>query len=202
MEVSCEEKRALLSDMLVELQNCTRCPLHLSRTNVVLGDGNPCSEVMLVGEAPGRQEDLQGKPFVGKAGQLLDKMLASVGLSRDHLYITNVLKCRPPNNRDPLPEELSSCKPFLIRQVRLLEPKVVLTLGRYSLWTFLSRGVKISQVRGKLFYTEFASKKLIILPTFHPAFVLRNPKYEPIYKRDFQRLRELIDTLNLRLSQD
>ena len=193
----CEVIRDVLRDMKEELWVCKRCSLHLTRNQPVLGDGNPCSKIMLVGEAPGRNEDLQGLPFVGKAGKLLDEMLEMVGLNREKVYITNVVKCRPPENRDPLEEEISACKPFLYRQLSLIEPKLIVTLGRFSLWTFLSRGVRITQVRGRAFHKVIGNLEVLVFPTFHPAYVLRNPHQLEIYKRDFQSIRRLAESLGI-----
>jgi len=193
----CETVKEILSGIKEELWECKRCPLHLTRTNPVLGDGNPCSKIMLVGEAPGKSEDLQGLPFVGRAGKLLDEMLEEIGLNRDKVYITNIVKCRPPSNRDPKDSEIEACKPFLYRQLTLIQPKLVITLGRFSLWTFLSKGVKISQVRGKIFHRIMGKLELIVFPTYHPAYILRNPHQLGTYKEDFRTIRNLIEKLNL-----
>ncbi len=183
---------SVLSSMLDELENCRRCELYRTRKKPVLGDGNPYSEVMLVGEAPGKMEDELGKPFVGKAGRLLDDMLAEIGLSRADIYITNVVKCRPPHNRDPKKVEIEACKVYLERQIELIRPKVVMTLGRFASAVILAP-LKLSSIRGRIFMTKFANHSFKVIPTYHPAFILRNPHYIETYRADFIRLSQLIE---------
>lgn len=170
--------------MFEELENikkqcleCQKCPLGKTRTNIVFSDGIPNSNIVLIGEAPGFNEDMQGKPFVGRAGQLLDKILESVGLTREKdIYICNTLKCRPPENRDPLPDEKKACRFYLDEQLRILKPKIILLCGRVALTSFLPDAGAISKVRGKWFDGPYGSK---MMPIFHPSYLLRNPIARP-----------------------
>ena len=158
-----------------ELGDCTRCKLHgLGRRQIVFGVGHPSADIMFVGEAPGADEDVQGIPFVGRAGQLLTKMIEAMGLRRDEVYIANVLKCRPPNNRDPQPDEVESCEPFLFKQIASVQPKVIIALGAFAARALLKTMDPISRMRGRVY--EYRGAKLI--PTFHPSFLLRSPGYK------------------------
>lgn len=158
-----------------DLGECTRCKLHtLGRSQIVFGVGNPNADLMFVGEAPGADEDAQGVPFVGRAGQLLTKMIEAMGLKRDDVYIANVLKCRPPGNRNPEPDEIAQCEPFLFRQLASVQPKVVIALGAFAAKTLLKTDAPISRLRGRVF--DYRGAKLI--PTFHPSFLLRSPGYK------------------------
>ncbi|MFQ5953013.1 MAG: uracil-DNA glycosylase [Candidatus Omnitrophota bacterium] len=150
---------------------CHRCPLAHTRTNVVFGEGNPKADLMFIGEAPGGEEDRQGRPFVGRAGQLLTKIIESIGLKREDVYIANILKCRPPGNRNPLPTEIATCSPYLERQIELIKPKVICALGKFAAQTLLNTETPISRLRGK-FYDYHGTK---LMPTYHPAYLLRNP---------------------------
>ena len=172
-----------------EAKECCRCRLCKTRTNVVFGDGDPTTNLMLVGEAPGEQEDLQGKPFVGRAGQLLSRFLNLYGINRDRVYITNVVKCRPPNNRNPEPDEIAACYPFLKKQIELISPKVILCLGAFAARTILNLPEKtpISKIRGKEFKIEIGGKEVIVIPTFHPAYLLRNRRGEPEFQKDLEK---------------
>jgi uracil-DNA glycosylase len=164
-----------LASIRVELGECTRCGLHTQgRKQIVFGVGNPAADIMFVGEAPGADEDVQGVPFVGRAGQLLTKMIEAMGLSRDEVYIANVLKCRPPNNRDPQPDEVASCEPFLFQQIASIQPKVIVALGAFAARTLLKTQDPISRLRGRVFEYRGAS----LIPTFHPSFLLRSPGYK------------------------
>ena len=164
--------RETLEEIRADLGDCQRCGLARSRSNLVFGVGNPHARLVLVGEAPGREEDLKGEPFVGEAGRLLDKILLAMGMGREDVYICNVLKCRPPNNRDPLPEEVATCEPFLIRQIAAIQPQVIIALGRFAVHSLLKTRVPISQLRG-----EWQSYQGIpLMPTYHPAYLLRNPE--------------------------
>lgn len=154
-----------------EAHNCTQCRLAGTRTNVVFGVGNPNADLMFIGEAPGRDEDLQAEPFVGRAGQLLTDIIKAMRLSRDQVYIANVIKCRPPENRNPEQDELDACRPFIRRQVELIKPKVIVTLGRFGLQSLTEKGYSISAVRGQ--WLEYNGIKL--MPTYHPAYLLRTP---------------------------
>ena len=161
-----------LSAIRADIGDCTRCKLHtLGRTQVVFGVGHPSADLMFVGEAPGSDEDIQGIPFVGRAGQLLTKIIEALGLTRDDVYIANVIKCRPPQNRNPEPDEVETCEPFLFRQIDVIKPKVIVALGKFAAQTLLRTDAPISRIRGKVF--EYRGAKLI--PTFHPAYLLRNP---------------------------
>ena len=149
---------------------CTKCRLANGRTQVVFGVGNPHADLMFIGEAPGFHEDKQGEPFVGAAGQLLTKLLGDIGLQREDVYIANVLKCRPPGNRDPMPDEIESCKPWLKEQLDLIDPRVIATLGNFSTQLLLGKKVGISKVRGQ----RFEWRGRLLIPTFHPAAILRS----------------------------
>jgi DNA polymerase len=155
-----------------ELGECQRCGLAEKRTNLVYGVGNPNASLVFVGEAPGREEDQKGEPFVGEAGRLLDKILLAMGMQRSDVYICNVLKCRPPNNRDPLPEEVATCEAFLVRQIAAIKPQVIVGLGRFAVHSLLKTKTPISRIRG-----EWQSYQGIpMMPTYHPAYLLRNPE--------------------------
>jgi uracil-DNA glycosylase family 4 len=170
-----EKTRESLIAIREDLGDCTRCKLHgLGRRQIVFGVGNPSADLMFVGEAPGADEDAQGEPFVGRAGQLLTKMIEAMGYRRDEVYIANVLKCRPPGNRDPDPDEVASCEPFLFRQIASVQPKVVIALGAFAARTLLKTQAPISRLRGRVY--EYRGAKLI--PTFHPSFLLRSPGYK------------------------
>jgi uracil-DNA glycosylase family 4 len=163
---------ATLAELAGHARQCTRCPLAAGRTNVVVGEGDPHAGLLVVGEGPGRDEDLQGRPFVGRSGQLLDRLLAEeAGLARAEVYIANVVKCRPPNNRDPAPEEIAACRPYLEQQVRLIAPAVVLTLGNFSTRLLLDTKDPISRLRGRAF--PYGPAGAVLVPTFHPAAALR-----------------------------
>ncbi|MDP9467567.1 MAG: uracil-DNA glycosylase [Chloroflexota bacterium] len=158
---------ALLAAVALEVSGCTRCPLHVGRTRTVPGEGNPISDVLLVGEAPGAREDATGRPFVGPAGQLLDELLRAIGWTREQVFIANAVKCRPPANRDPEPEEIAACRPYLDRQEAALDPAVIVTLGRHSLRRYLP-DARISEVHGRL--RQFGGR--FVFPMYHPAAAL------------------------------
>lgn len=174
--------------------NCRRCGLCETRTNVVVGVGNPRSKVMFIGEGPGENEDLQGEPFVGRGGQLLDKMLAAVNLDRKtNVYIANIVKCRPPKNRDPLPEEQEACIGWLRNQVALIRPKIIVCLGRIAAMRIIKPDIKITREHGQF----FEKNGTLMMATLHPAALLRNPNQKPAAFEDFLKLREKIDELRL-----
>lgn len=174
--------------------NCRRCGLCETRTNVVVGVGNPRSKVMFIGEGPGENEDLQGEPFVGRGGQLLDKMLAAVNLDRKtNVYIANIVKCRPPKNRDPLPEEQEACIGWLRNQVALIRPKIIVCLGRIAAMRIIKPDIKITRAHGQF----FEKNGTLMMATLHPAALLRNPNQKPAAFEDFLKLREKIDELRL-----
>jgi uracil-DNA glycosylase family 4 len=187
------ERRDELVELYHELKDCQRCPLAATRTNVVFGSGNADADLMFVGEAPGFHEDQQGKPFVGAAGKLLDKLLGEIGMSRDDVFIANVLKCRPPGNRDPEPEEIEECKPFLHRQVELIEPLVICTLGNFSTKLLTRRQDGITRVHGRPQDHVIAGLPIRIYPIFHPAAGLRSTSMLETLREDFQKLPELLE---------
>lgn len=165
-----------------ELTDCPRCKLCSGRNSVVVGEGNPRAEIVFVGEGPGEEEDLQGRPFVGKAGQLLSKMIEAMGLKREDVYICNVVKCRPPGNRNPEPDEIEACSPYLERQLAAIQPRVVVALGKFAVQTLLGTDEGITRIRGQ--FREFKGMRL--MPTFHPAYVLRNPASKREVWQDLQ----------------
>lgn len=171
--------------------DCTRCKLHGSRKNTVFGVGNPAASLLLIGEAPGRDEDLQGEPFVGAAGQLLNKILAAIGFRRDDVYIANILKCRPPNNRDPEAEEVEACLPNLLAQLDIIRPKIILALGRVAAQNLLATSVPLGRLRTQLH--DYQGIPLMV--TYHPAALLRNAQYKRPTWDDVRKLRELHDEL-------
>ena len=171
-----------------ELGDCTRCKLHQGRTTLVFGVGRPDADLLFVGEAPGRDEDQQGEPFVGRAGQLLTKIIESIGLTRDQVYIANVIKCRPPNNRNPELDEVRTCEPFLFQQLDVIRPRVVVALGAFAVRTLLGSDQSISQLRGQVF--DYRGAKLV--PTFHPAFLLRSPDRKRDVWEDMKKVRALL----------
>lgn len=178
-----------LDSLREHLGDCARCSLGPTRTKLVFGVGDPHAELMFIGEAPGRNEDLQGEPFVGAAGKLLDELLASIGMDRSQVYIANVLKCRPPNNRDPLSEEIERCTPFLAEQVRLVDPKVIATLGNFATKYVLGTDRGITGLRGRLFHVDGRR----VVPIFHPAAALYDQTKRAVLFDDFKRLRAVLD---------
>ena len=170
------------------LAGCPRCKLSQSRTHIVFGQGNPKAELMFVGEAPGRDEDEQGLAFVGKAGQLLTKIIEAIGKKREDVYICNVLKCRPPNNRNPEPEEVASCIPFLQEQIRLVSPRVIVTLGTFAAQALLETDEPIGRMRGR-WRSAHGSR---VMPTFHPAFLLRSPERKKDVWEDMKLVRDYL----------
>jgi uracil-DNA glycosylase len=179
-----------LQELAKSLHNCQRCKLaKLGRTQVVFGVGNPHANIMFVGEAPGFYEDQKGEPFVGAAGKLLNDLLQSAGLSRDEIYIANVIKCRPPNNRDPEMDEVDTCKPFLMQQIQMIRPKLVCTLGNWATQTLLERKVGITKVKAQSFYM----KDFVLFPLLHPAAALHQGGLLEPLKEDFKKLKEFLD---------
>ena len=178
-------------DLLVQqIKTCTLCGLSEKRTNAVPGEGSLDADLMFIGEGPGFYEDRDGRPFVGPAGHFLDELLASICLSRQEVYITNMVKCRPPNNRDPLPSEIDACRPYLERQIEMIAPKVVVTLGRYSFSKFFP-GEPISKARGR----SRRWRNLAVFPIYHPAAALHNPKLRTVIESDFRQLPALVESL-------
>jgi len=169
--------------------DCQRCKLHtLGRKQVVFGVGNPDADLMFVGEAPGADEDIQGEPFVGRAGQLLTKIIEAIGLQRSDVYIANVIKCRPPGNRNPEPDEVERCEPFLFRQIDMIKPKVIVALGKFAAQSLLKTNDPITRLRGR----EYRFRSAILMPTFHPAYLLRNPSSKREVWEDMKRVRAIL----------
>jgi DNA polymerase len=185
-------KQQLLDQIAADIKQDNVCPdLAKTATNLVMGDGNPNAQLVFIGEAPGKNEDEQGKPFVGAAGKFLNEMLASIGMQREDIYITNIVKYRPPNNRDPLPEEKEAFWPYLLRQLKVIQPKIVVTLGRHSMEYFLPNA-KISQIHGE----PKRRGDLVILPLFHPAAALYNGSMRQTLMDDFMKLPKIIELTN------
>jgi uracil-DNA glycosylase len=188
------DKAALLQHLREKIGDCTRCRLHQGRTHLVFGVGNPKAELMFVGEGPGRDEDLQGEPFVGRAGQLLTKIIEAMGLKRNDVYIANVVKCRPPENRNPAPDEIATCSPFLLEQIEIIKPKVIVCLGNFAAQTILGTQQTITGLRGRLhrwpspiqqemLHTRIPAESILLMPTYHPAYLLRNPNMKkPVWE--------------------
>jgi len=180
-----------LTELYEQIRNCTKCPLHQSRTNAVPGEGPEDAEIMFIGEAPGFHEDRQGRPFVGAAGHFLDELLEMIGLTREDVYICNVLKCRPPRNRDPLMSEIEACKPYLDRQLEIIQPKIVVTLGRFSMARWFPNA-RISRIHGQ-------PRKIggrLYYPMYHPAAALHQPSLRRAVEEDMRRIPELIAQLD------
>lgn len=177
------DKAAELEKIAEEVRKCCKCGLGSSRTNAVPGEGNPDARIMFVGEAPGADEDAQGRPFVGRAGQLLDKIIAACGLKRGDVFIGNILKCRPPDNRDPRPDEIINCLPYLQRQIEIIEPEVIVALGAHAARTLLDTTKSIGQLRGQFheYYSGIGRPPVKLMATYHPAYLLRN--YSPENRR-------------------
>ncbi len=181
--------RPSLEEVEQRLGDCRRCKLHKGRHHIVFGAGNKQAKLVFIGEAPGYEEDMQGKPFVGKAGQLLTKIIESIGLTREEVYITNVVKCRPPGNRNPEPDEIASCEPFLIQQLEAIQPKLICALGTFAAQTLLKTKAPISKLRGKF----YSYKNIKLMATFHPAYLLRNPQDKRLVWEDMKALRREYD---------
>lgn len=184
-----------LKDVEDKCRKCKKCRLAEGRNNVVPGKGNEKAEIMFIGEGPGKDEDLQGEPFVGAAGKFLTELLDLIGLKREDVYIANVVKCRPPGNRDPFPEEVEACWPYLEAQVKAIEPELIVTLGRHSMDRFLP-GLKISQVHGKpKRYKGITGGKQVYYPMYHPAVALYNGSYREVIKEDMMRIPKLLEKI-------
>lgn len=188
-KMSLTERQAALQEIADRVRQCTLCPLSTGRTNAVPGAGRVDAEIMFVGEAPGFYEDQQGLPFVGASGKYLDELLGKIGMTRDEVFITNVVKCRPPGNRDPLPDEIDICvSTYLKQQVEIIQPKLIATLGRFSMALFFPKDARITKIHGH----PLRANNRIYYPLFHPAAVLRNPNLRPAMEADFKRISELI----------
>ncbi len=188
-----------LSDLDSQIRACKKCKLSEARKNAVPGEGNPHAKLLFIGEAPGSNEDIQGRPFVGAAGKLLDKMIHDVlGLERKDVFITNVVKCRPPDNRDPMPEEIEACSPYLISQILFIKPKLIVTLGRHSTgFLFAYSGASfpgITKVRGKLHVLKIGNLETKVFPTYHPAAALYNPNLRETIRDDFVKIRSEVNS--------
>jgi uracil-DNA glycosylase family 4 len=190
--VTLDDGRSTLDDLAAiraDIGDCTRCKLcKLGRTHIVFGVGNPHADLMFVGEAPGRDEDIQGIPFVGRAGQKLTQIIEAIGLTREGVYIANVIKCRPPENRNPEPDEVDTCEPFLFRQVDAIKPKVIVALGTFAARSLLKTADAISRLRGRVY--EYRGAMLV--PTFHPAYLLRNPSCRREVWEDMKKVKALL----------
>ncbi|MEM2936926.1 MAG: type-4 uracil-DNA glycosylase [Candidatus Bathyarchaeia archaeon] len=193
--------RAILEVVASEVKACTKCGLWKTRKNAVPGEGNPNAKIMFVGEAPGYWEDVKGRPFVGAAGKFLDTLLAEAGLSRGEVFIGNVLKCRPPGNREPSSSEIQTCTPYLDRQIKAIKPKLMVTLGNYSTaYIFSGAGLPfngITQARGKFYQANVSGLAVTVFPTFHPAAGLYSAKYKQILTADFKLLKAKISEMKL-----
>ena len=182
-------EREALAAIREDLGPCTRCKLHtLGRKQIVFGVGNPNADLMFVGEAPGADEDIQGEPFVGRAGQLLTKIIEAIGMKREDVYIANVIKCRPPGNRNPEPDEFEQCEPFLFRQIDSIKPKVIVALGKFAAQSLLRTSDPITRLRGR----EFKYRDAILMPTYHPAYLLRTPSAKRDVWEDMKRVKTLL----------
>ncbi|HZO48539.1 MAG TPA: uracil-DNA glycosylase [Gaiellaceae bacterium] len=186
------ERASALRAYADETAGCTRCALAGGRTQVVFGVGNPDADLLFVGEAPGFHEDQQGIPFVGQAGKLLDRLLAGIGLQRSDIYIANVLKCRPPQNRDPLPEEIAACEPHLFRQLELIQPRLVATLGNFATKLLSGKPLGITRVHGHEQEVTLGTSRVLLYPLYHPAAALYTPSMLKVLEQDFARIPELI----------
>jgi DNA polymerase len=184
------EAAAALKVVREDIGECTRCKLHVGRNKIVFGTGNPRAELMFVGEAPGADEDEQGEPFVGRAGQLLTKIIEAIGLTREQVYIANVIKCRPPGNRNPEPDEVATCEPFLFRQIDIIRPRIIVALGTHAAHALLKTDAPISRIRGVVHDYRGGSK---LVPTFHPAYLLRSPDRKRDVWEDMKKVRALLD---------
>jgi len=180
-----------LAEVRQELGDCRRCKLHRKRTNIVFGSGSPKAKLVFVGEGPGRDEDLQGEPFVGQAGKLLTRIIEAIQLTREEVYIANIIKCRPPENRNPELDEIAACEPFLVKQLQVIQPKLICALGTFAAQTLLQTTEKISALRGRF----HSYQGILLMPTYHPAFLLRNPNYKRDVWEDVKKVKAEYDKL-------
>jgi uracil-DNA glycosylase family 4 len=187
------ERREDLVALYREASGCVRCPLHKGRNRVVFGNGNADADLMFVGEGPGQQEDIQGLPFVGRAGKLLDQLLEEIGLSRGDVFVTNVVRCRPPGNRDPQPDEIAACRSYTDRQIELIEPKLICTLGKFAMQVLTRTGRGITAVHGKPEVHELGGRTMRVYPLFHPAAALRSTKTLEDLREAFARIPALLE---------
>lgn len=187
------DKDRALKQLREDIGDCTRCKLHKERKNVVFGEGSSDARLMFVGEGPGRDEDIQARPFVGEAGKLLTRLIEKMGMKREDVYIANIVKCRPPFNRDPEGDEIATCKPFVERQAEIINPGVIMSLGRVSAQSILGIKMPISRMRGNF----FSFNEIPLMPTFHPAYLLRNPKDKWLVWDDAQKVLEKLNRVCL-----
>ncbi len=181
-----------LATLTQDVLGCQKCPLSQGRLHAVPGDGDPHAKLLFIGEGPGKNEDMEGRPFVGAAGKFLAEMLGTIGLTREDVFIANIVKCRPPNNRDPLPVEIEACSPYLDDQIRLINPQMIVTLGRYSMWHFLP-GLKISLTHGQP--KKRQSDGRVILPLYHPAAALYNGSMRSVLIQDFSKIPAILEAI-------
>ena len=190
-----EHERTVIDDAI---RTCTQCPLAETRTNAVPGDGPVPARILFIGEAPGRNEDTKGIPFVGRAGSILDGFLEGIGVARDEVFITNIVKCRPPKNRDPTTEEINACRPYLERQLALLRPEVIVPLGRFAMrWVLESYGIgpgPISEEHGKVFRIQSIGGERVIIPVYHPAATIYRPAFREVLAADFETIRAVLES--------
>lgn len=189
------DKGKELEKLRKQISQCQRCLLYKTATQVVVGEGNAEAKIMFIGEAPGFWEDQEGRPFVGEAGQLLDKLLASINLKREEVFVGNVIKHRPPQNRDPQKSEIEACRPWLWNQLKIINPQLIITLGRFALWEFFP-GEKIGKIHGQKVIYRFNGEDKIIIPMFHPAAILWNRQTQVQLEEDFLKLRSIIEQIN------
>jgi len=192
MGISAPERRELLKALYAQVRDCTRCPLHVGRTNAVFGAGNADAELMFIGEAPGEQEDTQGRPFVGAAGKLLTELLTSIGLKREEVFITNIVKCRPPDNRPPRKDESLLCKPYLDRQLKLVSPRIICPMGNSAIRTIMSLDQSVSELHG----VPFEIGSTTYLPMYHPAAALYTFSLRRVMEEDCRKLKGLLESLD------
>ena len=188
-------KQQSLEKIVQKIKKCKKCSLYKTRIQAVPGDGNYSAKIMLIGEAPGREEDRRGQPFVGGAGKFLNELIKLAGLKRENIFITNVLKCRPPKNRDPKPNEIKACRPYLEEQIKIIKPKLIVALGRHAMYNFLPESLKISRVHGKVKELKIENCKLKIFCTYHPAAALYQRNLKNVLRKDFRRLAKIFKTL-------
>ncbi len=188
-KVENENKTRELLRIYSEWENCTRCKLHQWRNNIVFGEGDPSSRLVFIGEGPGEEEDKQGRPFVGRAGQLLNLMIRAIGLKREEVFITNIIKCRPPRNRDPEKDEIIACAPLLQKQLEIINPEIIVTLGKPAITALSGEKLPITRIRGKIMVID--GRK--VLPTYHPAYLLRNPIKKKEAWEDLKTLKKLLN---------
>lgn len=186
-------KKQQLAEIAKQVATCQKCLLYKNATNPVPGEGSPEAEIMFIGEGPGFNEDQQGRPFVGQAGKLLDELLSSIKVARSEVFIANVVKHRPPENREPAPSEIEACKEFLDKQIEIIQPKIIVTLGRFSMEKFIP-GARISQVHGLARFVEFGGRKIIVIPMFHPAAALRGAGVMGELREDFLKIPQFLDS--------